>query len=523
MSSPSPQKPKWSPGGAIRRTSTILSMGRKTPSRASSEYSESDSSSVKPSSVPPSPTPKSSSPRTSLEEDATSGSPSKSKLARMGGALRGPSSLIPSRRRTTSMASSLKDAFSINSKTAQTTRSSTDPDFAPQPALTAEPEPFIPSEADPTPSEPALPEAQPPHAEPEQTAAPLVEAAPATELTDEPEELVEEPLSLQSEGQPAPATLNTELNEQVFIEQTPLSAVEEEPPTPAALEKEGDKAISPSIVPEAMPVPIAEPISGESETVETEAVIKPITAEPAEPPSLVPESVTAGTVSADEAAVPIQNEEPSPAPEPVAHDETIQEPTPADHDLIVPEPLDTVASLNSSFEDLGASVEPTADAIENVVPVESSVVTLAGEVSSSDVKVEEDITEDASAAISSAKEEPAQAVEVVVPSVAAGEQTHPLATAVLPLVSEEPLPTRNLPLEIPAASVESAAPSPAVTQPLLSLSEVHDLSTTRQQNGSLAPPRDRHQPKVPQEYRSVLRTLLDALLGLVRWWRRGHC
>ncbi|KAG6846242.1 hypothetical protein H0H93_015103, partial [Arthromyces matolae] len=116
--SSSPSKPKWSPGGAIRRTSTILSMGRsKTPSRSSSEYEESDRASLKGTTngvaqkpttapaAPASPTPKTSkssiSPKSTISmeapSDETNGTPSKSKLARMGTALRRPSSLIPRR------------------------------------------------------------------------------------------------------------------------------------------------------------------------------------------------------------------------------------------------------------------------------------------------------------------------------------------------------------------------------------------------------------------------------------------
>ncbi|KAG6839292.1 hypothetical protein H0H93_005709, partial [Arthromyces matolae] len=92
-------------------------MGRsKTPSRSSSEYEESDRASLKGKTngvaqkpaaapAPASPTPKSSkssiSPKSTLSmeapSDETNGTPSKSKLARMGTALRRPSSLIPRR------------------------------------------------------------------------------------------------------------------------------------------------------------------------------------------------------------------------------------------------------------------------------------------------------------------------------------------------------------------------------------------------------------------------------------------
>ncbi|KAG6854495.1 hypothetical protein C0991_006097 [Blastosporella zonata] len=506
MSTPStPPKPKWSPGGAIRRTSTILSLGRsKTPSRASSEY-EPDSSSLRSvAAAPPSPTPQSASPRTSLSMEPASedpaDTPSKSKLARMGGALRRPSSLIP-RRRTMSLASPFRPkAQSTDSKVASAIRTSTD--SAPQQILTAEPETLITASTDSSPRQPAV---QPHAATPEPAVTPLPSAA-AVVFTDEPEAIHETEIVRESTLEKSHEVADATITSGTRAEQEPIVLSSDAVPTPITSDEI-------TAEPEAVTTSTIEPVP--SSPVQLEEAEK----QPASPISVVEQAIAP----------------PSPAPE-VAHEiesspvsevrDTVEEglaasPSPVEEvvaTVVAPEAtLREVSSLNSSFEDLGSSAKLTAEEApavqEDAVVDEPNLLTTSVDVSA---ETEEEVASLTSFESSPLSPIPEAAVEKDEPVI-----VEPPVVTVLPVVQEQAAPP-NLPLEIPAPSIESAAPSPSVTQPLLPL-EVQGTSGVRQRNGSVAPAnRDRHHPKGPQEYRSVLSTLLDALLGLIRRWRSGR-
>ncbi|KAG6918598.1 hypothetical protein DXG01_013009 [Tephrocybe rancida] len=570
MSSPSPQKPKWSPGGAMRRTSTILSMGRsKTPSRASSEYESDASSSKVAPAAPPSPTPKSISPKSTLSTETStedpSATPSKSRLARMGGALR-RSSLIP-RRRTTSMASSIRDAESINSKTASAARPSIEAESAPRPILTAEPEPLVAAAADHHPSEHAV-EPQPPVPEPI-TPPPVIESAGKTGFTDEPEELHEhevvgeQPLSTVHEVPPvaipgveqepaSPPPSAEPVSAPIAVEQitaepeaeqtpvTPIPTVEPVPTPPVAdpstLDQDEPESKQP-IVPET-PLAVEDPVESHTPPVADPSTLDQEEPEPKQPivpeTPLAVEAPVAPQTPEITASAPAVVDDIEPSSEPAVSD-TVDEEQAAPSSPIVEfetsiatestavEPLHEVSSLNSSFEDLGMSAklaEQEAVTQQAAVLDEPSVLMTPVEVvaaAPTETKVE-----DIASSIIPPFEEAPQAFAT--PEVAS-EKDQP-AVAVAPLVAvlpvvEEQSTHRSLPLKIPETSVESAAPSPAATHPLLPL-EVQE-ATVRQRNGSVAPAnRDRHHNKGPEEYRSVLSTLLEALLGLIRRWRRGR-
>ncbi|KAG6829814.1 hypothetical protein H0H87_010043 [Tephrocybe sp. NHM501043] len=514
MSSPStPPKPKWSPGGAIRRTSTILSMGRsKTPSRASSEH-ESDSSSLKGVvAIPPSPTPKSASPRSSLDTepspDDPAATPSKSRLARMGGALRRPSSLIP-RRRTTSMASSLRDAEATNSKapTPSALRSSTDP--APQPILTAEPEALITAAADPhpTPSQPAT-EPQPSAPLRTLTPPPVSDSAAAVGLTDEPEELVEPqiikevPLPTSNEVAPVTAT-------ETEAEQEP--AISSFEPTPIASEEIAGVPVADKT---STPLLSEPPAESEEQKQDASPVIEQAVAPPTPEVATIAPEVAESARGADAL---IAEEQLAISPSPLSPVE-VASPVVAIEDASV-EPLREVSSLNSSFEDLGASAkqlkEEETPAVQADVPAEEpNLLTTPVDIVSlpTEIKVEES----AAVIIAAAEEQPLSSIPEE------KDQPAVVETPVVAAVIEEHSVARSLPIEIPAPAIESAAPSPVATQPLLPL-EVQEISSVRQRNGSVAPMnRDHHHTKRPEEYRSVLSTLLNALFGLIRRWRSGR-
>ncbi|KAG6885742.1 hypothetical protein C0993_010569 [Termitomyces sp. T159_Od127] len=195
MNSPSPSKPKWTPGGAIRRTSTLLSMGRsKTPSRSSTIHESNSSPSkgvaakgatakgaaaVAPTSPAPKPVPPKSPLSTGPPSQEPTATPSKSTLARMGTALRRPSSLIP-RRRTTSTASSFRDGDSTPSKVASAIRSSSELEPATKSNPTAEPATLQAPES-------TVPEPQSSVSESEQALSPVIESS-KTQSADKPEE-----------------------------------------------------------------------------------------------------------------------------------------------------------------------------------------------------------------------------------------------------------------------------------------------------------------------------------------------
>ncbi|KAH0581288.1 hypothetical protein H2248_012387 [Termitomyces sp. 'cryptogamus'] len=193
----------------------------------------------------------------------------------------------------------------------------------------------------------------------------------------------------------------------------------------------------------------------------------------------------------------------------------------------IAEPLREVSSLNSSFEDLALSSPPTEDDVvvlqKDAVVDHPSVLLMPVDIAS--VLSETKGKEKASpvAFVSATKESSSIRPEPVLEVTKEGDYpvvTKALAPAVsvFPSTQQQLEPVqRNLPLEIPTTSVESAVPSPAATHPLL-LFEVQE-SSSRQNNTLLGHARDHH-TKTPQEYRSMLRKLLDGLVDLIKHWRR---
>ncbi|KAG6900285.1 hypothetical protein C0995_003955 [Termitomyces sp. Mi166 len=603
--SPSPSKPKWSPGGAMRRTSTILSMGRsKTPSRSSSVH-ESDPSPLKGVAAPP-PKSKSTLSTGSPSKEPTA-TPSKSTLSRVGTVLRRPSSLIP-RRRTTSTASSFRDGDSTPSKTASALRSSieVEPAIKPAPAKSQVSESAVP--------EPSIPESV--HISP-----PVILSTKETQFTDEPEQvprlgvIEQPPLSISHEraaptteeardepiasstADPAPALLVAEpISAEPKAEESSLAPISIAEPTSEQIS--ADREVEePSIVPRstaepvptalatdpATPLPEADqptvvftpttegiPVaptpdlidSGPSthspeakkqapvSTFTTEAI--PATASAPEfidpdPATHLPEAskqpaVFTSTTEAILASPPSEHIDPAPevvedvnpSPGPATHDVIVEEPlvvapsspvvetglAASTPEHLVAEPLREVSSLNSSFEDLAVSAQPLED--EVVVIQRDAVVDEPGILLapvhaasvSSETKEEEKVSP--VAVMPTTKEPPSvQSTEPILEVTKDGYQPVVVEAPVVP-VTQEPQPLQRS-LEISTTSVESAAPSPSLTHPLLPI-EVQETSV-RQSNGILGPVRDHH-TKTPQEYRSILGKLLDDLISLIRHWRR---
>ncbi|KAG5350515.1 hypothetical protein C0989_010731 [Termitomyces sp. Mn162] len=233
-----------------------------------------------------------------------------------------------------------------------------------------------------------------------------------------------------------------------------------------------------------------------------------------------------------------------PSSGPATHDAIVQEPSVVSSpspvvdtsvasltpEYNIAEPLREVSSLNSSFEDLALSSPPTEDDVvvlqKDAVVDHPSVLLMPVDIAS--VLSETKGKEKASpvAFVSATKESSSIRPEPVLEVTKEGDYpvvTKALAPAVsvFPSTQQQLEPVqRNLPLEIPTTSVESAVPSPAATHPLL-LFEVQE-SSSRQNNTLLGHARDHH-TKTPQEYRSMLRKLLDGLVDLIKHWRRCLC
>ncbi|KAG6895371.1 hypothetical protein C0992_001607 [Termitomyces sp. T32_za158] len=537
MNSPSPSKPKWNPGGAIRRTSTLLSIGRsKTPSRSSS-IRESDSSPAAskgvaaapitpaPKPVPPKPTLSTGSP--SQEPTAT---PSKSALARMGTALRRPSSLIP-RRRTTSTASSFRDGDSM---AASAMRSSADLGSAIRsnpPAEPAAPQALKSTVPEPRSSVPESEHVLSPVSEspksagkPEET--PSLEVVGHSDLSSprapaSAKEALDEPLAI-SPSDLAPILL---LGEQLSkdpelkaetLSPAPLSTPElasEQSRTPLVVEE-------PSIIPSSASGPVPAPLTTDavvlSSVIEQSTVIISTT-------EAVPPSPIFPTQSVPKIEDVLLSTGPTTQQAIVEAPPVVTSLLPVTEVGIAPsnpnaEPLRDVSSLNSSFEDLALSTQPVEDEVvivhKDAVMDHSSV--LLTPVGATSVPIETTEKEKVSpVAVEATAEEP-PSIKSTVPILEIAKETKvdtPVITA-LPITQE---PRRSLPLEIPTTSAESAAPSPAATHPLLPL-EIQEFPP-RQNNGTLGPARDHH-TKTPQEYKSMLRMLFDGLIGLIKQWKR---